>query len=48
VATEHHHVGKRAVHPALAVDGSGNAFAVWALSDPANSGVAKIWASQYR
>jgi len=39
---------KNAFTPTVAVDGSGNAFAVWGLSDPANSGVSKIWASQYR
>jgi len=36
-------------NPAVAVDGSGNAFAVWALSDPSSAGGAsKVWASQYR
>lgn len=41
-------VGKIPSGPTVAVDNSGNAFAVWALSDPANSGVAKVWATQYR
>jgi hypothetical protein len=40
--------GKRALSPAVAVDGSGNAVVVWRLSDPAVSGVSKTWASQYR
>jgi len=39
---------KNAFVPSVAVDDSGNAFAVWGLSDPANSGVSKTWASQYR
>jgi len=39
---------KDASGPTVAYSDSGTAFAVWALSDPAASGVAKVWASQYR